>query len=308
MISEARKKYGFKLYHASSLQIKGVDSLPVSYLLTYTGTGAQNMDFIESHPTKGVCLDSGAYPAAKQNKDLDLGGYIKFVKEHQQNLDWFAQLDFIPRSFGDTTANLQKYAADETWERYKAMHEAPEGLDISKLAFVVHGQSDIEPNLVRALTWRSKKSGRGVEMIACGLSFPDPALRNRQLKILDRVFKEFNFTGKFHALGLQDRDLFVQYPFITSADSSSSIRAAISGMVRIGSEDYKVLDDEKLSHKSKISPKMRELQKQFLQERCTRMGRDWNKAGKQEGYVERWIWNCLERDRFLIPKEFQDGQ
>lgn len=303
---EPRERYGFKLYHASSLRIKDVDSLPISYLLTYTDSGnVSNMDFVESHPTKGICLDSGAYPAFKANKDLDLGGYIRYVKQHQDKLDWFAQLDFIPRQQGGKTEDLQRYAADETWERYKAMHEAPEGLDISKMAFVVHGQSDIEPNLVRALSWRSAKTGRGVEMIACGLSFPDPALRTRQLKILDRVLKEFNFKGKFHALGLQDRTLFLQYPFITSADSSSSIRAAISGCVRIGDSDYKVLDDEKLEHKSKISPKMRELQKQYLKERCTAMGRDWNKAGVQEGYVERWIWNCLERDRYFIPKEYQ---
>ena len=301
----AREKYGFKLYHASSLQIKGVDSLPVSYLLTYTGSGATNMDFIETHPTKGVCMDSGAFPAWKANKDLDVGKYIQFAKAHQDHLDWFAQLDYIPRQSGGKTEDLQRYAADETWYRYKAMHEAPEGLDVSKLAFVVHGASDIEPNLVRALSWRSAKTGRGVEMLALGLAFPDPQMRIRQLKIAERVIKEFNFTGKFHALGVQDRDIYKNFPFITSADSSSSIRLAISGSVQIDGEEHKVLDDEKLSHKSKLSPKMRELQKQFLKQRCEACGRDWSKASRQDGYVERWIWNCLERDKYFIPKEYQ---
>lgn len=302
----AREKYGFKLYHASSLQIKGVDSLPVSYLLTYTGGGATNMEFIETHPTKGVCMDSGAFPAWKQNKDLDVGKYIQFAKAHQDSLDWFAQLDYIPRQSGGKTEDLQRYAADETWARYKAMHEAPEGLDISKLAFIVHGASDIEPNLVRALSWRSAKTGRGVEMLALGLAFPDSAMRIRQLKIAERVIKEFNFTGKFHALGIQDRDIYRNFPFITSADSSSSIRLAISGGVQIDGEGYKVLDDEKLSHKSGISPKMRELQKAFLRQRCEACGVDWEKASRQDGYVFRWIWNCIERDKYLIPKEFQE--
>ena len=235
----AREKFGFKLYHASSLQIKGVHSLPISYLLTYTGGGATNMDFIESHSHRGCCLDSGAFPAWKQNKDLDIGKYIQFVKAHQDSLDWFAQLDYIPRQTGGKTEELQKYAADETWERYKAMHEAPEGLDVSKLAFVVHGASDIEPNLVRALSWRSAKTGRGVEMLALGLAFPDPQMRVRQLKIAQKVIQEFGFTGKFHALGVQDRDIYRNFPFITSADSSSSIRLAISGGVQIDGQEYK---------------------------------------------------------------------
>lgn len=301
----AREKFGFKLYHASSLQIKGVDALPISYLLTYTGSGATNMHFIETHPHKGCCLDSGAFPAWKQNKDLDLGRYIKFVKEHQDSLDWFAQLDYIPRQSGGKTEDLQRYAADETWERYKAMHEAPEGLDVSKLAFVVHGASDIAPNLERALSWRSAKTGRGVEMVALGLAFPDPQMRIRQLKIAKEILEEFNFQGKFHALGVQDKDIYRNFPFITSADSSSSIRLAISGGVQIEGEEYKVLDDEKLSHKSKVSPRMRELQKAFLKSRCEACGVDWEKASKQEGYVQRWIWNCLERNKYFIPKEFQ---
>ena len=301
----AREKYGFKLYHASSLQIKGVDSLPISYLLTYTGSGATNMDFIETHPNRGVCMDSGAFPAWKQNKDLDIGKYIRFAKEHQDSLDWFAQLDYIPRQSGGRTEDLQRYAADETWLRYKAMHEAPEGLDTSKMAFIVHGASDIEPNLVRALSWRSSKTGRGVEMLALGLAFPDPQMRIRQLKIAEKVIKEFNFTGRFHALGIQDRDIYRNFTFITSADSSSSIRLAISGGVQINGEEHKVLDDEKLSHRSKLSPKMRELQKRFLKDRCEACGLDWSKASRQDGYVERWIWNCLERDKYFIPKEYQ---
>lgn len=299
-----RNIFGFKLYHASSLQIKGVDSLPISYLLTYTGSGATNMDFIETHPHKGACLDSGAFPAWKQNKDLDLGKYIQFVNKHQDALDWFAQLDYIPRLHGDTAENLQKYAADETWYRYKEMHLS--GLvDISKLAFIVHGQSDIEPNLRRALSWTSPKTGRGVEMVALGLALPDNNLRHKQLSIAQRVLEEFNFQGKFHALGVQDREIYRKYPFITSADSSSSIRLAISGSVQIDGEEHKVLDDEKLSHKSKLSPRMRELQVQFLKQRCEACGVDWEKASKQEGYLERWIWNCLERNRYFIPKEFQ---
>lgn len=300
-----RDIFGFKLYHASSLQIKDIDALPVSYLLTYTGSGATNMDFIETHPNKGVCLDSGAFPAWKQNKDLDVGKYIQFVKAHQGALDWFAQLDYIPRQSGGKVEDLQRYAADETWERYKAMHEAPEGLDVSKLAFVVHGGSNIVPNLVRALSWRSPKTGRGVEMIALGLAFPDPKMRIMQLSRAQEVLKEFDFQGKFHALGVQDKDIYLKYPFITSADSSSSIRSAISGVVHIGGEEHKVLDDEKLSHKSKLSPKMRELQKQFLKERCEACGIDWSSASKQEGYISRWLWNCIERNKFYIPKEYQ---
>lgn len=301
----ARERFGFKLYHASSLQIKGVDSLPISYLLTYTGSGATNMNFIETHPHRGCCLDSGAFPAWKQNKDLDIGKYIQFVKAHQDSLDWFATMDYIPRMTGGKTEELQKYAADETWERYKAMHDAPEGLDVSKLAFIVHGASDIEPNLVRALSWRSAKTGRGVEMLAIGLAFPDPQMRIRQLKILESVIKRFEFTGKCHLLGVQDRDIYKKSWFATSADSSSSIRLAISGGVQIDGQEYKVLDDEKLSHKSKVSPRMRELQKAFLKQRCEACGIDWEKASRQDGYVLRWIWGCLERDRYFIPKEFQ---
>lgn len=301
----AREKYGFKLYHAYSLKLKGVDYLPMASLVTYTGSGAVNLDFMETHPHKGCCMDSGAFPAWKQNKDLDVGKYIQFAKAHQDSLDWFAQMDYIPRQSGGKTEDLQRFASDETWERYKAMHEAPEGLDISKLAFVVHGASNIEPDLVRALTWRSKKTGRGVEMLALGLAMPDKAVRLKQLSIAEKILKQFNFTGKFHALGIQDKDIYKRFTFITSADSSSSIRLAISGAIQIDGKEQKILDDEKLSHKSKLSPKMRELQKQFLKSRCEACGRDWSLASRQEGYIERLIWGCMERDKYFIPKEFQ---
>ena len=142
-------------------------------------------------------------------------------------------------------------------------------------------------------------------MIACGLSFPDKFLREHQLNILARCFEEYGFTGRFHALGLQDKAIYHDYKFITSADSSSVIRQAISGCIRIDWNDYKVLDDEKISHKSRFSPKMREQEKRFLKERCEACGRDWEKASRQDGYVERYIWGCMEADRYLKPKEFQ---
>ena len=66
-----------------------------------------------------------------------------------------------------------------------------------------------------------------------------------------------------------------------------------------------LLTNLSLSHKSKVSPKMRELQKAFLKQRCEACGVDWEKASRQDGYVLRWIWNCLERNRYFIPKEFQ---
>lgn len=300
-MSIAREKYGFTLYHASSLKIKGVDSLPMANLVTYTGSSAVNLDYMETHETAGVCLDSGAYPAFKQNKDLDLERYIQFVLQHQKNLDWFAELDFIPRTQGGRTEDLQRYASEKTWERYVRMHET-QGMDVEKLAFVLHGQSSIEDDLRKALEWRSPVTGRGVEMIACGLSFPNDFLRKHQLNILDRCFKEYGFTGRFHALGLQDKEMYKKYDFITSADSSSVVRLTISGAIKIGGVEYKVLDDDKVFHKSKRSPLMREHEKAFLKERCEKFGRDWDKASRQDGYVERYIWGCLEANDYLCPK------
>ena len=142
-MTDVRSRYGFKLYHASSLQIKNVDSLPMANLVTYTGSNAVNLEFMETHPTGGVCMDSGAYPAFKKHTDLDIDKYIQFALKHQNNLDWFAQLDYIPRQVGGKTEDLQRYASEQTWSRYIKMHETP-GMDTEKLAFVLHGQSSIE--------------------------------------------------------------------------------------------------------------------------------------------------------------------
>lgn len=300
----AREKYGFKLYNVNTLRKPdGREELPFASLVTYDGVKAFNLEELSQMRTNGLCMDSGAFPAFKANKDLDLNKYIQYVLKVQDKLDWFAQLDFIPRLQGGKTEDLQREAADKTWERYKIMHEA-EGMDISKLCFVVHGQSNVEPNLRRALSWCSPKTGRGVEMVACGLAFNDNFLRLKQLSIIQEIFKEFNFTGRFHALGVQDKDLFVKFPFITSCDSSSAIRDTISGHIFIDGKTHKVLDDEKLSHKSKLSPKMRELQLQYLKSNCEANGCNWEVARKQDGYFERYVWSCIERTKWFTPKQY----
>ena len=48
-------------------------------------------------------LDSGAYSAWKQNVEIDIKEYIQFVKEHEEHLEVYANLDVI----GDAEATLK---------------------------------------------------------------------------------------------------------------------------------------------------------------------------------------------------------
>lgn len=307
----ARERYGFHIYHVCGGLYKHRNSdvacVPIKNLVTYDGKSADSIDYLLARENAGMCMDSGAYPAFKKNKDLDVDRYIEFVKEKQDKLEWFAQMDFIPRAVGGKQSDLQTYASEKTWERYIKMHET-EGVNEDNLAFILHSQSSIEGDLRRALEWRSEVTGKGVQMVACGLSFPDKFLRTYQLDLIGRLFKEYGYEGRFHALGLLDKEIYENYKFITSADSSSIVHNAISGQIMIDGKMYKILDDEKVSHRSKFSPKLRELEKEFLIENCKKYGRDFEKASKKEGYVERFIWGCLEANNYFYPEGYKPYQ
>lgn len=291
-----QEEHGFTLYHVyfSGLKREGLET---NFLLTYDGNKAPGLDKLLAGGHKGkLFMDSGAFPAAKKNTDLDIDKYIRYVNTVGDNFDAIAQLDYLPRVADGSVEERTKKSIKLTWERFQYMWERvrPELRD--KLIYVLHGSEDIEEPMRRALSWRDS-NGNKIRYLGVGLSNPDREQRARQLEIVNKLFKEYEYDGRFHGFGLQILDLVQLCPYLTSCDSSSAIRDQMQGNVFIEGQSIKVSDDTKVHHHSVLTMAQKELLEPKLRARAEELGIDFDLA--KINAQERYIWGCKERDLYI---------
>lgn len=155
-------------------------------------------------------LDSGAFSAWSQNKEIDIEDYISFIKENQSVIDVYANLDVI----GD---------AEKTLENQIIMEQA----GLSPLPIFHYGE-DIQ-YLVDYLE-------KDYPYLALGgmvpVSTPD------LIKWLDRLFADYLTDSdgmpicKVHGFGLTSFKLMLRYPWY-SVDSTSWVVAGRMGSIYI---------------------------------------------------------------------------
>jgi len=290
-----RQIHGFKVFHVMFKQ-KAEGDWTGNFLLTYEGKRAPFQDFLtqEVKHTGTLFLDSGAFPAMRKNTDLDVDKYIEFVNTHSGVYEIVAQLDYMPRMHEINQEGMQMKSADLTWERMVYMLDKVD--EWEKLAYVVHPSEPAEMLLRRALKYVSPL-GRTIKVMGIGLARPDKQQRMHLISIWDKVAREANYQGKFHAFGLQDADCLGMSEYITSCDSSSAIRDQMNGVIFIQGQTYKLSDDTEAHHKSDISPAHREEQEKFLRARAEEMGVDYEAAKTQP--QARYLWCVKERDLYF---------
>lgn len=292
-VNTGRDKYGFSLYHVYFTGTKR-GGLKTNFLVTYDGKKAPGLDFLIENGHKGkLFMDSGAYPASKKHRDLDIDPYIAYVNEVGHHLDAIAQLDYIPRIQDGSPAEQVEKSARLTWERFMYMWPRVKPELRHKLIYIIHAE-DTEPLLRRALEWRDE-NGKGIEYIGLGLSTTDMAFRWAQLDTATRLFKEYNYQGQVHGFGLQVLKLVQSAPHLTSSDSSSAIRDQMTGKVYIQGQQVKISDDTKVHHKSELSEEARAQLEPKLRLRAAEMGIDYDLA--KTDAAERYLWGCYERDK-----------
>jgi len=155
-------------------------------------------------------LDSGAYSAWSQGKEIDIYEYIKFIKEHEEVIDIYSNLDVI----GD---------AEATWKNQMIMEE--EGLH--PLPVYHYGEN---------IKWLLQLLNGDYDYISLGgmvpVSTPD------LIDWLDNLFKNYltDKEGmpiiKVHGFGLTSLRLMLRYPW-NSVDSTSWVVTGRMGSIYI---------------------------------------------------------------------------
>jgi hypothetical protein len=168
-------------------------------------------------------LDSGAYSAHTQGKEITLEQYAEFIHANGHHFAVRANLDDIgddgPKSW-------------ENWQKLKSM-----GCDV----FPVHHASDRDEYIVKILDELEPDTGF---MALGGLV---GASRNVLREWLDRIWSKFLVKDdgtprvRVHGFGLTDTELMLRYPWY-SVDSSSWVMTGIFGacIFREGGKFYKV--------------------------------------------------------------------
>jgi len=155
-------------------------------------------------------LDSGAYSAWSQGKEINIQDYIQFIKDHQDVIDVYANLDVI----GDPQG---------TWNNQMIMEKA----GLSPLP-VYHYGEDVK--------WLKRILGRGYPYI--GLGGMVPISTTDLTKWLDDLFGNYLTDPdgmplvKVHGFGLTSLRLMLRYPW-WSVDSTSWVLTGRMGSIFI---------------------------------------------------------------------------
>lgn len=180
-------KIYFAGYHTSKDVLKLDDDFGV--LTSYVEVKNKGVDIIN----KPLILDSGAFSIATGKSKHTLDDYIKFVYEHKDKCEWYANLDVI----GD---------ADGTWANQKEMEK--QGL---KPIPSFHFGSDYKI---------LNKYKEQYDFLGLGGLVPYAKQKKKLYLHLDKCFSIIKDEVKTHGWGMTGAETLRRYPFY-SVDSTA---------------------------------------------------------------------------------------
>ena len=165
---------------------------------------------IQANKKVELFLDSGAFSAWSQDKEIKIQDYINFIKEHENVIDVYANLDVI----GDAKA---------TWKNQQVMEEA----GLTPLP-VFHYREDEK--------WLKRYLAKDYDYISLGGMVPIST--TGLIPWLNKLFDKFLTDKKgmpkikVHGFGLTSLPLMLRYPWY-SVDSTSWVITGRMGSVYI---------------------------------------------------------------------------
>lgn len=180
---------------------------------------------------KPFMLDSGAYTAYSKQTFIDLDNYAKFCLKHRDKIDYYINLDAIPKS--DSEAHRRE-AAEQTWKNQLEL----ESYGLTPLPVFHKGEP--EEFLERYID--------KYDYICLGGLVADSVLTNEEFfeRVWDQYLTKADGTPKVrvHAFGMTSRPNMFAYPWF-SVDSTTWLVHAKIGQIDIprkinGRYDYNV--------------------------------------------------------------------
>jgi hypothetical protein len=196
-------------------------------------------------------VDSGAYSAWTSGKYINVDNYIQFLNQRTAYLTLFAQLDHIPGSPKGASEEEKIEAPLKTWENYLYMHEKLK--HPHKLLYTFHVGEDYK-HLEQALSWQDSKGNRMVYIALGGMVGKTAVTKISFLSKCEEIIKRMNPSIKVHAFGMTSVKILAQFPFITSADSTTWIKQGAVGTIasNIGSIQINDVQKNKPNHFSRL--------------------------------------------------------
>ncbi|MFX1537630.1 MAG: hypothetical protein ACFFDI_25820 [Promethearchaeota archaeon] len=155
-------------------------------------------------------IDSGAFSAWSQKKEIDINAYISFIKENEHVIDLYANLDVIG-------------SAESTWENQCKMEQA----GLNPIPCYHYGEDE---------KWIRRLLRRQYPFIALGGMVS--ISQSKQIQWLDNIFSKYLTDNdgmpnvKVHGFGITSFKLMFRYPWY-SVDSTSWVVTGRLGSVYI---------------------------------------------------------------------------
>lgn len=230
-------------------------------------------------------LDSGAYSAWSQGKEINIDDYISFIKENEQVIDVYANLDVI--------GNAQATWANQIYMENAGLHPLP----------VFHYGEDEK--------WLQRILSRKYEYISLGGMVP---ISTKDLfQWLDHIWLDYLVDKdgypivKVHGFGLTSLRLMLRYPWY-SVDSTSWVVTGRMGSIYIprqkggkwiyDEDSWKVAvsnrspnTKEAGKHLTTMSPLEKKILLQYIEEKGYKLGKSEYKKVPQSYILaenERW--------------------
>ena len=191
-----------------------LDHLLESYLTFRNKTGKR--EFVAWHTEKGLInaklfLDSGAFSAWTRKVKIDIDAYAEFIKQHEQYLEVYGNLDVIGDAVG--TERNQRYLESKGLHPIATFHI---GSPYSELERMV----------------------KEYKYIALGGLVGVP--RPRRIKHLDKCFRITRDKTKVHGFGVGDFELMLRYPFYSVDNTNWILGGRIGAVYRFDKKNLKL--------------------------------------------------------------------
>lgn len=248
----------------------------------------QDIEYLKEHPN-AFCLfvDSGAYTAYTQGKEVDVDDYIKLINEIGDYVTIFAQVDKIPQVIGrEPTEEELADAPRQSWENYLYMVEKVDKKYRDKIMPVFHFEEDTK--WLHKMLDYTFEDGHHIKYIGLAVSTVDTAaIRYAWLQMcFDIIEKSPNPDVMTHAFGCTQLDVLQKFP-LTSADSTTWVQAAAYGNIIIDNKVY-MISNRRLNQNGNILNSTQHIQ-EMISKKIEQYGSTLEKC--IEDYSERTMVN-----------------